>query len=321
MNQPAHQDRPVLIIDFMNMFIRHFKANPSMASTGEPVGGVMGFLGGLGRLCETYNPKKVIVVFESGGSQRKRAISASYKNGRKAPKMNRYYGDDIPTTPENFAMQVLFITRALKCLPVTQVYVSGCEADDVIGYLGRYHFKTSRVILVSSDKDFYQLIDERVQQWSPGQKKLITEQAVIDKFGVSPQNFCSARVFIGDPSDNVSGVKGVGFKNMAKWFPQLGGSEFISHNDVVDSAIELAKTKAAKTIHRIAESRDLALKNWRLIYLDTSQLSGDQIQKVNHQIENEGEGNKMQLMRQLIQSGMQKFDIDRHFAAIMSIRR
>ena len=69
--------KPVLIVDGLNVFMRHFCANPSLSENGEHVGGFLGFLGGLGSLCEMFLPDKIIVVWESGGSLRKRDIDAS----------------------------------------------------------------------------------------------------------------------------------------------------------------------------------------------------------------------------------------------------
>lgn len=292
-----------------------------MAETGEHVGGIVGFLAGLGNLCEKFAPSRIILVWESGGSLRKRHIDPGYKNGRRPPKLNRYYEDDIPATTENHAMQVSFLVKALSHLPVTQVYVRDCEADDVIGYLSQYAFGTTRVILVSSDRDLYQLIDDRVQQWSPGQKKLIVKQDVIDKFGVSPENFCTARVFVGDGGDNIKGIKGAGFKNMTKWFPELADDKFTGHTEIINRAKELRTAgNKGQIIQRITESQQQADKNWKLMYLSTSRLAADQIKKVVDQLEKRGKSDKMALMRLFIQSGMQKFDINRHFLAINSAR-
>lgn len=311
---------PILIVDGLNVFMRHFCANPSLSENGEHVGGFLGFLGGLGNLCEKFGPKKIVVVWESGGSPRKRAIAASYKKGRRPPKLNRYYEDDIPATTQNHTFQVSLLVKALNCLPVTQIYVRDCEADDVIGYLGRYVCNDSANILVSSDKDLYQLIDNKTRQWSPGQKRLIDKSYILEKFGISSENFVSARAFIGDGSDNIAGVKGAGFKTMSKWFPSLMKEEFVSCNEIVDTAKSLALSNKSKTIKLISESADLANKNWKLMHLDTSRLSGDQIHKIGGQLENIGTSNKMEIMRLMTQYGMQKFDINRHFAAINSVR-
>tara|TARA_Y100001963_G_scaffold159862_1_gene265795 strand:+ start:204 stop:1169 length:966 start_codon:yes stop_codon:yes gene_type:complete len=313
-------DNPVIIVDGLNVFMRHFCANPSMSDNGDHAGGFVGFLGGLGSLCEKFSPKKVIVVWESGGSLRKRAISSSYKSGRRPAALNRYYEDDIPSTTKNHMDQVSLLVSALGNLPVTQIYVRGCEADDVIGYLARYTHSDDKIIIVSSDKDLYQLVDDRVVQWSPGQKKIIDKSYIFQKFGISSENFITARCFVGDSSDNIPGVKGAGFKTLSKWFPALAESKFISHNDLVDMAKDLLATKKGKTIQQISEARSLVSKNWKLMYLDTSRLAADQIQKICGQLENMGKTNKMSLLRLMAQNGMKNFDINRHFVAINSVR-
>ena len=315
-SQESHPTGPVLIIDGLNFFIRHFCANPTLSENGEHVGGFFGFMKGIGSLCETFSPSRIIVVWESGGNIRKRKMFNGYKSGRRAPGLNRYYEDDLPTTKENHAMQISLLTKAMQLLPITQMYVKDTEADDVIGYISRYVFESTPVILVSSDKDFYQLISPTLQQWSPGQKKLIDSAKVIEKFGVSPENFVSARVFIGDPSDSIEGLKGVGFKKMAKLFPELKSTTFISYNEIIDQAKSLLTEKSNKMIQDISESSAIAKLNWKLMNLDVSQLSGDQVKKIHYQLEQSGSSHKMNLLRLFHTNGMAKLDINRLFMAI-----
>ena len=313
-------NNPVMIVDGLNVFMRHFCANPSMSTNGDHVGGFVGFIKGLGILCENFSPSKVIVAWESGGNLRKRSVMSSYKSGRRPASLNRYYDDDIPATSSNHTMQVSLLVKALSHLPITQIYVKNCEADDVIGYLSKYTYKDVEKIIVSSDRDLYQLIDEKNTQYSPGQKKMIDKATVLEKFGISTANFVTARCFIGDSSDSIDGVKGVGFKNMSKWFPKLAEEDFVSCEEVVKLAAELCAVKKGKTIKLIAESESTVKRNWKLMYLDTSSLSGDQIQKIEGQLENMGKSNKMELMRLMSRQGMQNFDIGRHFVAINSVR-
>jgi len=311
---------PILIVDGLNVFMRHFCANPSLSTNGDHVGGFVGFLGGVGALCEKFSPSKVVVVWESGGSLRKRATLSTYKSGRRPASLNRYYDDDLPATSSNHMDQVSLLVKAFSDLPVTQIYVRGCEADDVIGYLVKYSFKKADVVIASSDKDLHQLIDDRVIQWSPGQKKVIDKKAVLEKFGISSTNFVTARCFVGDPSDNIDGIKGAGFKTLSKWFPVLREDKFVSHTEIVDEAHEILKKKKGKTIRLISESLEVAHRNWNLMNLDTSRLAADQIQKIVGQIENQGKSNKMSLLRLMTHNGMQNFDINRHFVAINSVR-
>ena len=224
--------KPVLIIDGLNFFTRHFVVNPTMSQNGEHLGGFVGFLKGLRLLSERCSPEQIVVVWEGGGSLRRRAIFSDYKAGRRPQKLNRYY-DDIPDTVSNRNKQVALLVEALKYVPVRQVYVPDCEADDAIAYMTRYYYREHKCVIVSSDKDLYQLIDGRVTQWSPGQKVYITPDKVKKKFGVSVENFVTTRAFTGDPSDGIKGVPHAGFKSLAKRFPSLGEDRHVSVSDVV----------------------------------------------------------------------------------------
>ena len=133
--------RPVLLIDGLNVFMRHYVVNPSMSSLGYHVGGFTGFLNSLSRLCDRTRPSQVIVAWEGGGSARRRAIYSGYKKNRRPQKLNRYYLGDIPDTTKNRDNQIALSIAALKNTPVHQVYVQDCEADDVIGYLCNYKLK------------------------------------------------------------------------------------------------------------------------------------------------------------------------------------
>ena len=193
-------ERPILVIDALNVFIRHYAANPSMNESGEHIGGFIGFLKNIEHLCERTNPSEVIVVWEGGGSLRRRAVLSTYKDKRRPVKMNRYYGEEIPDTLQNRNKQISLCVESLNFTSCKQIYVQDCEADDVICRIVRYLYPDDRKVIVSSDRDLYQLLNKRTIQWSPGQKAFITPKTVLDKFGISTENFCTARSFIGDAS-------------------------------------------------------------------------------------------------------------------------
>ena len=150
--------RPILIIDALNLFTRHYVVNPTMSTLGHHAGGTIGFLKAIRYLADKLLPIQIIVVWEGGGSPRRRAIFPEYKARRKPPKLNRFYGEDIPDSVENRDYQIALAIELLKNAPIMQVYVSDCEADDVIGYLAKYKLKDEECVIVSSDKDFYQLL-------------------------------------------------------------------------------------------------------------------------------------------------------------------
>ena len=308
--------RPVLVVDGLNLFTRHFVVNPTMSSHGHHIGGTVGFLKGLRLLTEKLVPSRVIVVWEGGGSPRRRAIYPDYKAGRRPQKLNRFYSD-IPDTVQNRDYQLALTIEALNHVPINQIYISDCEADDIIAYIARHMLSEEEIVIVSSDKDLYQLINERVVQWSPGQKKFITKNTVKEKFGVAPKNMCAVRCFVGDQSDGLSGVKGAGFKSMVKRFPSLALEEDVLITDIIDEAHEMADKSKVKLYKNICQESDIVERNWKLMYLDTKNLSGTQIQKLSGIINSfQPTKNKMGLMRLLIRESVQDFDVDSFFMSL-----
>lgn len=312
----------VLLVDGLNLFTRHFVAHPATASTGEHVGGIVGFLYAIIEFAERFKPNQIFVVWEGGGSSRRRSIYSEYKQKRRPEKLNRFYDDDIPDTIENRNNQISTIVDILKQSPVNQIYVPDCEADDVIGYLCKYRFKDNRKLIASSDKDFYQLLDSNTIIYSPTWKKLVTSKDVVEKFGISPENFCLAKSICGDASDNINGVKNVGFKTLSKRFPDFSKRTPLMIQDIVDLCDDMIKEGVKlKAITNISESKDLIKRNWKLIYLDTISLSSDQISKINYLIDNLCVSrDKVTMMRIFIREGIQTFNVDRFFLSLNHIR-
>ena len=311
--------RPVMLVDGLNVYTRHFIANPSMSDLGHHVGGVVGFLKGLQLLADRIRPREILVVWEGGGSSRRRAIYSEYKKGKKPQKLNRFYGDDIPDTIENRNYQLVLIIELLKNTPIRQVYVGNCEADDVIGYLAKYRYQNDDIVIVSSDKDYHQLLSDRVMQWSPGQKRFITPSVVLDKFHVPVHNFCVTRCFVGDKSDNLEGIKGAGFKSMATRFPALLSDDDISVSDIHNISAEAISGSKIKLYKRIMDDKGTALRNWKLMFLDLRNLAASQIQKINGSIDTfQPSKNKIKFMKVLSREGIRTFDPYSFFLAINS---
>jgi 5'-3' exonuclease len=309
----------VLIVDALNLFTRHFVAHPATGVNGEHVGGIVGFMYAIADFSERFKPAKVIVVWEGGGSSKKRSIYGDYKQKRRPEKLNRFYEEgDIPDTVENRNHQISTLVEIMKNLPIIQMYVPDCEADDVIGYISKYTFKNNKKLIISSDKDFYQLLDNNTIIYSPTWKKLITKIEVTEKFGISPENFCLAKSICGDPSDNINGVDRVGFKTLAKRFPEFSQSSILSIQDITSKCkLMLAEGINLKAIKNISESETLIKRNWSLIYLDTGNLSSQQISKIGYIFENfKPARNKISVMRTLIREGIQTFNVDRLFLSL-----
>lgn len=305
-------EKPVIYIDGLNVFMRHFSANPSVSLNGKLCGGIVGMLKNIEILCAKFSPSKIVVAWEGGGSLRRRNIDPNYKQGRRPTKNNRSgYYSETKDTVQNRDDQLSTLIEILYKTPVTQIYVTDCEADDIISYLCKTKFTNENKVIVTSDKDYYQLVNEKTRIWSPNRKILIDEDYVLENFNIHPNNFCVARSISGDVSDGLKGVKGAGFKMLARKFPDLMMCKFLSHNDIINIANKEVKNgNKLKLFKEISESASLINKNWRLMYLDSAMLSADQIKKINFQLENKEEKlNKLDLLRIMNREGLNMFDI------------
>ena len=213
------QEHPILIIDAANLFLRSWAAYPTMNKNGEQMGGCIGFLKSMQRIAREIQPSRIYITWEGGGSQRRRKLYPEYKMGRKAEKLNRFYGDDIPDSETNKKRQLMSLLGMLKFIPACQIYVSDCEGDDIIAQLCTGSFRNKDKIIVSSDKDMYQLLDDTTRIYSLHKKKIITAKEIFEEFRITTHNFAIAKAICGDAGDNVPGVKGIGFKKVASKIP------------------------------------------------------------------------------------------------------
>ena len=277
----------VIIVDAYNLFTRHYVAHPGMSKNGEQVGGIVGFFNNLLRLVEKTNPEHVYVVWESGGSKRKRDLYPEYKKGRKPTKFNRYY-EDIPDTIRNRNFQIKMLVSLLSKFPITQIYVEDAEADDAIGYMAKYKLSNRNKIVISSDHDFYQLIGPNLIVWSPTLKDFVNDKKVLHRFGIHPNNFCLAKCISGDQSDNIPGVKGVSFKTLSKYFSKFTKQEDYIVEDFFKDVQELKKVKKLKILEELSkkDTQDLIKRNWKLVHLDVNNLVQAQVKKIDEKVEN-----------------------------------
>jgi DNA polymerase-1 len=181
----------VLLIDGLNTFIRVFSAIPTTNEDGVHIGGIVGFLRSIGYTINMVRPTRTIIVFDGkGGSNRRRKIFPQYKMGRKmSHRLNRAH--DFLTREEEKKMMIFQLNRCveyLECLPLTIINMDNIEADDVIGYCAKHIFDKKSTIM-STDKDFLQLIDENIRVYSPTKKKMYDEEKIVEEYGISSHNF------------------------------------------------------------------------------------------------------------------------------------
>ena len=162
------------------------------------------------------------------------------------------------------------VVEYLECLPITIINMENNEADDVIGYCAKHIFKNKETTILSTDKDFLQLVDKNTKLYSPTKKIMYDEAKVFEEYGIHPKNFLLYRVFDGDKSDGIPGIHGAGMKTLVKLFPFLKDDGKYDIDDVIRSA----STQKHKLCEKIVKSKDQLEMNRRLMDLDDGIISG-----------------------------------------------
>ena len=225
-----HQNSRVLIVDGMNTFLRGFAVVNKLNHHGHEVGGLVGFLKSLGSAIKTLNPTRVIIAFDGeNGSKNRKYLFPDYKGNRDTGRLiNRKIFSDKSVEDESKYNQVVRLIDYLSFLPLHTLSIDNLEADDIIGYLSIFiteKNKDGQVFIMSADTDYMQLVNDRVKIYSPTKKKIYHIDDVIKELGVHPSNYILYKALVGDTSDNIPGVHGVGEKNINKLFDFLESPE------------------------------------------------------------------------------------------------
>lgn len=282
LNENNRRSKKYLIVDGFNIFLRAFIASPAINENGDHVGGYVGFINTIISCIKQFRPTDILIVFDGkGGSSRRKSLLPSYKDGRKSP--TNYNRLDIIKNPEleeeNKFKQLLKLAEYIDLFPFKFFIQDRVEADDIIAFLaGNGVEKDSNVIILSEDKDYFQLVNERVSVYSPVKKKLYTENIVKEDYGSTQKNFLLYRCFMGDVSDNIPGIKSIGPKNIYELYPFLGSeSEDYSVDDIVDYTKEksLENPKNKRYLNVLEQESKLYL-NYELMKLEDTNLSSFQ---------------------------------------------
>lgn len=277
----------ILIFDGLNTFIRNYAVVPEMDINGEPVGGLVGMLRSVKSMIRDVRPSRTVVVWDGpGGSRKRRGIMSEYKAGRK-PKLNRQYDFESPEDGQrNFQQQYLRLRRFLENLGITQIEIADIEADDVIAFLCGHMETGVEKVVVTSDKDMFQLVDSKTLVYSPTKKLYYTSARITETFGVLPTNFIYMKVLDGDNSDNVkiAELKGLGPKTIVKLFPFLGErdsslAEIVKH---CEDNLECKNKSSASWYRKILDQKETLYRNAKLMQLSIPVISAQSIGKIRY---------------------------------------
>tara|TARA_R110000822_G_scaffold179082_1_gene318914 strand:- start:1651 stop:2676 length:1026 start_codon:yes stop_codon:yes gene_type:complete len=273
----------ILVIDGLNTFLRSFTMINYINPDGHHVGGLTGFLKSVGYAIKMLEPTKVVIVFDgAGGSNSKRNLYPEYKANRNKSRMTNYsIFSSKDEENESISNQMARLIQYLQCLPVTMICIDGIEADDTIGYLvGKFEkfTATKEVTILSADKDFLQLVSDKVQVYSPTKKKIYKPKDVLEEFNVSSYNFVNYKILMGDNSDNLPGIDGLGPKKVIKMFPELANDTPTTLNEMLEKAA--SKIGEHDLYSRIVERKHQLEINSKLMNLQTMPISDTNIEQI-----------------------------------------
>jgi DNA polymerase-1 len=271
------KDSHLLVIDGLNTFIRVFSAVPALNDDGQHIGGVTGFLRSVAAVIRRLKPTRCVIVFDGkGGSKRRKELFPEYKANRANKTAFNRYQEFASLEDEQDSMKRQFgrMIQYLNCLPVTTLSIDNVEADDIMAYIANeiYTKDENRVTICSTDRDFLQLVNSRISVWSPIKKKMYTPSVMQEEFGFSSKNYLLYRSFIGDKSDNIPGLKGVGPKSLIKYFPMFTEDRELSVQEIVEYANNV--DKKYKVHELVSNNKELLDLNYRLMQLKEVDING-----------------------------------------------
>ena len=258
----------VLLIDGLNLFFRNFAMMNMVNPEGIHIGGLGGFFRSLGAMIRQTNPTSVYVVFDGAGSTTNRKnLLSEYKSQRNLQRITNWDAfDSLEDEHDAKVDQIVRVIQYLKLLPVKTTIIDKVEADDIIAVLSKKLVKkhNSTCFIVSSDKDFLQLVTDKIIVYRPMEKEYYTPSSVKEKYGIIPENFILYKTLLGDNSDNIPGVKGLGIKGIFKKFHELQNTK-LKLKDIFD--ISARKFKDHVVYSRVVQDQDRIETSYKIMDL------------------------------------------------------
>ncbi|HVN88133.1 MAG TPA: DNA polymerase I [Candidatus Binatia bacterium] len=244
---------PLYLIDGSSYVYRAFFALPPLTTpSGAPVNAVYGFTTMVLKLIREVTPRYLAVIFDAPGATFRDELYEAYKAHR-------------PRMPDDLAAQLSLVHEVVEALQVRMLHIGGVEADDVIATLTtRYSAEGVDCVVITADKDLMQLVGPHVRLWDTMRDRWVDEAAVQERFGVEPAQVPDVMALMGDASDNIPGVKGIGEKTATAVIRHFGSLEsLLARIDEVESLDLRGAKKVAALLRQSREvarlSRELAL--------------------------------------------------------------
>ena len=219
--------KSLVLIDGSSYLYRAFYALPGLtAPSGQPTGAIYGVLMMLHKLIKDERPNLLGIVFDAPGKTFRHELFPEYKANR-------------ARTPEDLIIQIEPLLAAIENLGLPLIRVNGVEADDVIGTLAKEaEQRGMNTLIATSDKDFTQLVSDKITLLDTMKNRLTDRSGVIEKFGLPPEQIIDFLTLSGDASDNIPGVPTVGPKTAVKWLQQYSSlAGVIEHAEEISGKV------------------------------------------------------------------------------------
>ena len=248
---------PILIIDGNNFAFRSMVVPSFKTDNGIPTSVIYSLLTSLIVLLKKFNTNHFVFVWDKGISTKRVEIYDQYKANRKI------MTDEEREIKQLFLGQLKLAQKIFDFLNFAQISIWNVEADDILSILANLFSKYKQSIIVSSDKDLLQCLNVKLNVYNPSKKILYNFKTFFEIFNVSPPRYLFARTMIGDPSDNIKGIHGVGDKTAFKIVDDL---KRVNVNELVD-LMHTKKYCKKKFAEKIIEGKDIIIRNYRLMKL------------------------------------------------------
>jgi len=300
-------NRRVLIVDQLNLFFRNYIVNPSLSTDGAPIGGLRGCIQSLQKVVRESKPDIIVVCWDGeGGSKKRKTIKKDYKSGRKPIRLNRSIRNmSQEQEVDNKIWQQTRLIEYYNQIPVVQFMFKSTEADDIIAYVAKHKsLQDDQKIILSSDKDFFQLLDDKTVLYRPIQKEILNKKDIVDKFSIHPTNFAMARAIAGDKSDNIDGIPGLGLKTISKRFPFLKEEKSATFDDLLSHCKEQIQESNIKAFESVLDHENTLKRNYQMMQLYAPMLSIDAKKTINETLKDPDMSfNKTEIIKMMIQDG------------------
>ncbi|BGI51173.1 MAG: hypothetical protein ArsCj_4610 [Arsenophonus endosymbiont of Ceratovacuna japonica] len=246
----------LILVDGSYYFYRAYYAFPSLTnSIKEPTGAIYGVINMLRKVMVKYKPKYIVVVFDAKGKTFRNELFDRYKSKR-------------PQIPYNLLIQITPLYEILIAMGFPLLVINGVEADDVIGTLAlQVSKKGLSVLIITEDKDMAQLVTTNIRLINTIFNIILGPVEITNKYGIPPELIIDLIALMGDSSDNIPGIPGIGGKIALSLLKEIGSLETIYNNLPIISSL---KFRGAKTLEKkMIQYKDIAFLSYKLATIKT----------------------------------------------------